>query len=91
MTNRTSTALSTSLILGARGAYNDTDGCYLSNSSGGTEKYLIGAVFTIGTPGPLFTPASHEADATLHLTADEHTALSELLANKDALLALLNQ
>ena len=90
MPNRTSTTLSTSLILGARGVYNDTDGCYLSNSSGSSEKYLIGAVFTIGTPGPLFAPASHQSDTTIHLSAEEHASLAELLARKDALLALLN-
>lgn len=33
---------------------------------------------------------AHAADTEAHLTADEHAGLTELLANKDALLALLN-
>lgn len=36
------------------------------------------------------TFADHKYNATLHLMADEHAALSELLTRKDDLLALLN-
>lgn len=39
---------------------------------------------------PRYTPAIHAADTTLHLTAEEHSGLIQLLARKDALLALLN-
>lgn len=37
-----------------------------------------------------FAPAAHTADTTAHMTAEEHAGLVDLLANKDALLALLN-
>ena len=36
-----------------------------------------------------FTPGIHANDNTIHLTPTEHAELSQLLANKDALLALL--
>lgn len=39
---------------------------------------------------PRYTPAAHSEDITLHLTAEEHVGLLQLLARKDALLALLN-
>ena len=39
---------------------------------------------------PRYTPAAHSEDITLHLTAEEHAGLLQLLARKDALLALLN-
>ena len=39
---------------------------------------------------PRYTPADHSEDITLHLTAEEHAGLLQLLARKDALLALLN-
>ena len=38
----------------------------------------------------VFAPAEHVEDTTAHITAEEHAGLAELLANKDALLALLN-
>lgn len=38
----------------------------------------------------VFAPAEHVEDTTAHMTAEEHEGLAELLANKDALLALLN-
>lgn len=37
-----------------------------------------------------FTPGIHADDAAIHLSAEEHASLAELLAHKDALLALLN-
>lgn len=36
-----------------------------------------------------FAPAEHAEDAVMHLTAEERAGLAELLANKEALLALL--
>ena len=39
---------------------------------------------------PRYTPAAHSTDITLHLTPEEHAGLAQLLARKDALLALLN-
>ena len=39
---------------------------------------------------PCYTPATHMADTTMHLTDEEHSGLIQLLARKDALLALLN-
>ena len=39
---------------------------------------------------PRYTPAAHSTDITLHLTADEHAGLAQLLARKDELLALLS-
>ncbi len=39
---------------------------------------------------PRFASLSHERDTEAHLSVDEHSALSELLANKDALLAMLS-
>ena len=90
MASSTTTELNTSLILSGLGVYNDSDGCYLTNSSGSSEKYLICATFDLDSPGPLFVPIDHVDDITSHLSESEHTGLSELLANKDALLALLN-
>ncbi len=90
MASSTTTELNTSLILSGLGVYNDSDGCYLTNSSGSTEKYLICATFDLDSPGPLFVPIDHVDDTTSHLSESEHTGLSELLANKDALLALIN-
>ena len=90
MGSRTGTALNTALVLCGRGLNKDTDGCYLMNTSGSNENYLIAATFTLGIPGALFTPASHETNTTLHLSEDEHAGLAQLLANKDALLALIN-
>ena len=90
MGSRTETALNTALVLCGRGLNKDTDGCYLINTSGSNENYLIAATFTLGIPGALFTPASHETNTTLHLSEDEHAGLAQLLANKDALLALIN-
>lgn len=90
MASSTTTELNTSLILSGLGVYNDSDGCYLTNSSGSTEKYLLCATFDLDSPGPLFVPIDHVDDITSHLSESEHTGLSELLANKDALLALLN-
>ena len=90
MGSRTETALNTALVLCGRGLNKDTDGCYLMNTSGSNENYLIAATFTLGIPGALFTPASHETNTTLHLSEDEHAGLAQLLANKDALLALIN-
>jgi len=37
-----------------------------------------------------FAPGIHADDAAIHLSAEEHASLAELLAHKDALLALLN-
>ena len=90
MASRTSTALNTSLVLSGRGVNKDTDGCYLINTSGSNENYLIAATFTLGIPGALFTPASHETDTQSHLSAEDRAFFNELLANKEALLALLN-
>ena len=90
MASRTSTALNTSLVLSGRGVNKDTDGCYLMNTSGSNENYLIAATFTLGIPGALFTPASHETDTQSHLSAEDRAFFNELLANKEALLALLN-
>ncbi len=41
-------------------------------------------------PYVLFAQSGHAGDTTAHLSATEHTALDELLAKKDALLALVN-
>lgn len=82
--------LSTSRILSGMGVYNDSDGCYLRNSGGSDEKYLIGVTFNLDSPGPLFVPIEHVENTTAHITEEEHAGLAELLANKDALLALLN-
>lgn len=48
------------------------------------------AKYTFHVLADRFAPAAHTADSTAHLTATEHTALAELLARKDDLLALLN-
>lgn len=37
----------------------------------------------------VFAPAEHVEDSTVHITAEEHAGLAELLAHKDELLALL--
>ena len=41
MGSRTGTALNTALVLCGRGLNKDTDGCYLMNTSGSNENYLI--------------------------------------------------
>ena len=52
--------------------------------------FLIIGSFVSALFMPLFVPIDHVDDTTSHLSESEHTGLSELLANKDALLALLN-
>ena len=47
-------------------------------------------VFSYDSPLPRFAPASHVSDTELHLSASERTRLAQLLAKKDALLALLS-
>ncbi len=39
---------------------------------------------------PRYTPAAHAVDTTLHLSAEEHSGLIQLLAHKDDLLNLVN-
>lgn len=66
---------------------------------------MIGAAGGYGTTGatswqpiykmellsPRYTPAIHETDTQSHLSTEDRALLNDLLANKDALLALLNQ
>ena len=65
-------------MIGAAGGY---------ATSGATEWQ---PVYKIVLMNPRYTPAAHSSDITLHLTAEEHAGLTQLLANKDALLALIN-
>ena len=46
--------------------------------------------FTYESPLSRFAPASHVTDDAAHLSESERTGLLQLLANKDALLALIN-
>ncbi len=78
------------LVLGGRGTANDSDGCYVQNTSGSSQNYKLEVRFTVSAGVDRYAPAAHVEDSTAHMTAEEHAGLAELLANKDALLALLN-
>jgi len=54
------------------------------------HAYLPQIQFTYESALPRFAHVSHIEDSVVHLTEDEHSQLSQLLARKDALLALLN-
>lgn len=64
-------------------------GCRI-NASNGASNYLVEMHIDFEEENYVFTPGLHLKDTTLHLSEEEHAQLSELLANKDALLALLN-
>jgi len=68
-------------MLGDQGGYGSaTDTTQRSWVAKHTWHMLVG----------VFAPAEHVEDTTVHVTAAEHEGLAELLANKEALLALLN-
>ena len=66
---------------GEGGGLLDADGGYLSTLWTAAYEWLLEA--------DKFAPAAHAADTVMHLTTEEHSGLSELLAHKDELLALL--
>ena len=55
--------------------------------SGATEWQPL---YKIVLLNPRYSPATHATDSTVHLSAEEKSDLADLLANKDALLALIN-
>lgn len=65
------------------------NGCRIYTQSGNTN-HLLELHIDFVEENYVFTPGLHLKDTTLHLSEEEHAQLSELLANKDALLALLN-
>lgn len=75
MLDRSATQIHTTLVLGARGTGNASAGTYVLNVQGSGESYLISATFRLQTQHPQFCPYD--------------AGLSELLAHKDELLALL--
>lgn len=78
-------------VLGGRAiACNDTasSGCRIFSSTA-NSNHLLELHFEMSELHQRFTPGSHADDNTIHLTPTEHAELSQLLANKDALLALL--
>ncbi len=79
----------TPLVLGGRGIANDSDGCYVKNTSGGNQSYMLELAATVVQQVERFAPAAHTTDTTAHLTATERAGLAELLARKDELLTLL--
>ena len=78
-------------VLGGRAiACNDTasSGCRIFSSTA-NSNHLVELHFEMNELHQRFTPGIHANDNTIHLTPTEHAELSQLLANKDALLALL--
>ena len=78
-------------VLGGRAiACNDTasSGCRIFSSTA-NSNHLVELHFEMNELHQRFTPGIHSNDNTIHLTPTEHAELSQLLANKDALLALL--
>lgn len=76
-------------VMGCRGIGNDNDGCYITNTSGATQPYMIDAIFHVQYKQPQYASFHHTKDNILHLSQSEHDALTQLLNNKDALLSLL--
>lgn len=66
-----------------------TNGCRIHTQSGNTN-HLVELHIDFVEESYIFTPGLHLRDTTLHLTADEHAGLAQLLARKDELLALLS-
>ena len=64
-------------------------GCRIFSSTA-NSNHLVELHFEMNELHQRFTPGIHADNAAIHLSESEHTGLSELLANKDALLALLN-
>ena len=78
-------------VLGGRAiACNDTasSGCRIFSSTA-NSNHLVELHFEMNELHQRFTPGIHANDNTIHLTPTEHAELSQLLVNKDALLALL--
>jgi len=80
-------------LLGGR-AVDCTDtastGCRIYSSTA-NSNHLVELHLEMAEQHPRFTPGFHADNATIHLSEEEHAGLAQLLANKDALLALLNQ
>lgn len=76
-------------VMGGMGVA-DSDGCYVSNTSGQNQAFMLDVSFAVKNRAERFAPAEHAVDTVMHLTAEERAGLAELLAKKDALLALLN-
>lgn len=85
--NREANWLEGNLCFGAR-VSPCADSCCMVMSS--PQGYLPQVEFTYDSPLPRFALASHTTNTQMHLTEAERSGLMELLANKDALLALLN-
>lgn len=77
---------STSYTLGSRVAA--ASGCSI-HASAGTSNHLVQLQMDLTIETYRYAPGTHLDDTTSHLSADEHEALTALLAKKDDLLALL--
>ena len=77
---------STSYTLGSRVAA--ASGCNI-HASTGTSNHLVQLQMDLTIETYRYAPGTHLDDTTSHLSADEHEALTALLAKKDDLLALL--
>lgn len=75
-------------VMGGMGVA-DSDGCYVSNTSGQNQNFMLDVSFVVKNRAERFAPAEHAVDTVMHLTAEERTGLAELLAKKEELLALL--
>ena len=81
----------TNMLGGRAVACTDTAsiGCRIYSSTA-NSNHLVELHFEMNELHQRFTSGIHADNAAIHLSESEHTGLSELLANKDALLALLN-
>lgn len=81
----------TNMLGGRAVACTDTasTGCRIYSSTA-NSNHLVELLLEMSELHQRFTPGIHADDTTIHLTAEEHASLAELLARKDALLALLN-
>lgn len=80
--------LAGNLCLGARVSPCEDSCCMVLTSS---MPCIPQIDFTYEVDLPRFAHVSHVSDTQSHLTAEDRAGLNEILANKDALLALLNQ
>lgn len=69
------------LVLGARGKAADADGCYVCNTSGGTQNTQLEMSVTMLDRTPLFAPISHVNDESKHVTLADKVFLNSARDN----------
>ncbi|MBQ7023046.1 MAG: hypothetical protein IJN29_05655 [Akkermansia sp.] len=71
------------LVLGGRGVADDSDGCYVQNTSGSSQNYKLEVRFTVSAGVDRFAPAAHVADEVAHWTVEQKRVLEQSLVAAD--------